>query len=267
MADIERQASPARVQSILDSCVADGVPGISAAIHTSQGDQCHLHAGYKDIVAKDPLDEASAFGIGSITKVFVAVVILQLVEEKKVSLEDQAISIIGSGLLNEIQNAGSARIRDLLSHTGAIASWEDDLEWIRDGRGKSIQPEKIWNKEETLQYVKPPGSTGLTIRKYHYANTNYTILGLIIERVTQNTAESEIRSRILQPLAMANTYFEGFEQPLADRTPRRYHWATDTFRNTAGMSPYFSQVRHNLIDVTGTNLSVSWVAGGMISNP
>jgi len=108
---------------------------------------------------------------------------------------------------------------------------------------------------------------GLEIYSVIYANTNYTILGLVIECVTQNTAESEIRSRILQPLAMENTYFEGFEQPLADRTPRRYHWATDTFRNIAGMSPYFSRVRDNLIDVTGTNLSVSWVAGGMISNP
>ena len=121
-----RQVILARLQAILDSCVTDGVPGVSAAIHTSRGDQYDLYAGLKDVLAEHPMEETSTFGIGSITKVFVAVLVLQLVEEKKLSLEDQVSSILGHKLLESIQHASSASIRDLLSHTGAIASWEDD---------------------------------------------------------------------------------------------------------------------------------------------
>lgn len=266
-AELKQQEILEKLQSVLDQSAASGVPGISAAIQGSGTDQWNLATGFTDILAKNPISETSAFGIGSITKVFVAVVVLQLIQEKKLSLDDQAGSILGSEYLDGIQHAKEATIGRLLSHTGGIFSWEDDLRWQQDGRGRHVKPGKLWKKDETLQYVRRPGDNGLELGKFHYANTNYTILGLIIERVTQNTAEAEIRRRILEPHNMADTYFEGFEQPVLDRTPRRYHWATDTFRNTAGVSPSFTQVRHDLMDVTGTNLSVSWTAGGMISTP
>lgn len=257
----------AALQSILDQSVGSGVPGISAAVHTQQA-QWNFFAGCSDIFTKTPIGDETTFGIGSITKLFVAVVIFQLVQEKKFRLEDQAISILDTNILDDIPHAAETSIRRLLSHRGGIPSWEDEPKWIVDGRGKNIDAQKIWKKEETLDYVRRPGDPGLTVGKFSYANTNYTILGLIIQRVTGNTAEAEIRRRILQPLNMGSTYVEGFEQPLSDQTPHRYHWATENFRRTAGISPkYFSQVRADLVDVTGTNLSVSWMAGGMISNP
>lgn len=254
------------LQSILDEAVANGVPGISAAIHTRQGQQ-DFSAGHSDLSTQAPIDKDAAFGVGSITKLFVAVVILQLIEEQKIALDGQAISILGPGIVDGIPHASEASIGSLLSHTSGIPSWEDDPTWIKDGRGENVKPEKTWGKAETLDYVKRPGVTGFPVGKFNYANTNYTILGLIIEQVTRNTAESEIRRRILQPLGMSRTYLEGFEQPSSDRTTRRYHWATDTFRSTAGISPRVTQVRDDLVDVSGTNLSVSWTAGGMISTP
>lgn len=235
-------------------------------MYTQQA-QWHSVAGQSDILAQTPIEKATAFGIGSITKLFVAVVILQLVREGKISLEDQTFSILEADVLDGIPNAAEASIGDLLGHRGGIPSWEDDPRWIVDGRGRNIDYQKIWEKQETLEYVKQPGTTGFPVGKYSYANTNYTLLGLIIERVTGNTAEAEIRHRILQPLDMEATYLEGFEQPSSDQTPHRYHWATDTFRWTAGISPQFIRVRDDLIDATGANLSVSWTAGGMISNP
>lgn len=268
MSDSELEKSLLRLQSILDATVQDGVPGLSAAVQTSKGERHFLHAGFSDYQAKKPIDRRSTFGVGSITKVFVAVVVLQLAEEKKLGLNDQVHSILTSSIMEKVHNADTARIRDLLSHTSAIASWEDDPEWIRAGRGENIQPMKIWRKDETLDFLKPSASDGLEKGLYHYANTNYTLLGLIIEKITQNTAESEIRRRVIEPLRMQNTYLEGFERPSpTDQTPRRYHWITETFRQVAGISPHFHFVRHDLVDVTASNLSVSWTAGGMISNP
>ncbi|KAF2484735.1 beta-lactamase/transpeptidase-like protein [Neohortaea acidophila] len=264
----EKEPIIAQLQALLDESVAAGVPGISAAIQTSTGTQWDLSAGYADIQTKAAIDKTTAFGIGSITKPFVAVLTLQLVQEGRLNLSDHAKSLLSADVLHGIQHAEEATIAQLLSHTGGITSWEDDRQWQKDGRGENIQPSKIWQKSETLDYVRRAGEdTGLKPGPFHYANTNYTLLGLIIEEITKSTAEAEIRRRILEPLQMADTYFEGFEQPRVDRTPHRYHWSTPTFHQTAGFSPHHKPVRDDLVDVTGTNLSVSWTAGGMISTP
>lgn len=129
-----------------------------------------------------------------------------------------------------------------------------------------MDPRKIWGKAETLGYVRHPRSFGPKPGKWSYSNTNFTLLGLVIEKSTRNTAEGEIRRRILEPLDMKHTYLEGFEDSQPEKITRRYHWLAETFRKTAGIYRSFSQMRDNLIDVTGSNLSVEWVAGGMVSD-
>jgi len=109
--------------------------------------------------------------------------------------------------------------------------------------------------------------------KFSYSNTNYTLLGLIIEKITHHSAEGEIRQRVLIPLDLRHTHLEGFEdatQLQAGKLPHRYHYATETFRNTAGICPSCSEREWkgvSLIDATPSNLSVEWAAGGMISSP
>ena len=66
---------------------------------------------------------------------------------------------------------------------------------------------------------------------------------------------------------MIHTYLEGFEEARPHTSPHRYHWDTATFRRTAGICPSFTHPRDDLIDATGSNLSVEWTAGGMVSSP
>lgn len=89
----------------------------------------------------------------------------------------------------------------------------------------------------------------------------------MIVKVKGNTAESEIRKRILEPLDLEGTYLEGFEESQPDRLPHRYHYATPTFREVAGISPHFPEVKPEFIDATSSNLSVEWTADGLISSP
>ena len=101
---------------------------------------------------------------------------------------------------------------------------------------------------------------------YSYANTNYTLLGMIIEQVTGEEAVDEIHRRILEPLGLADIHLEGFEPVPAEQLPHRYHWATSTFREDAGVNHAFSEVRADLIDASSSNLSVEWTAGGMVAS-
>jgi D-alanyl-D-alanine carboxypeptidase len=259
----------AQLQSILDSSIAAGVPALSASICTSTLTIWSSAAGFSDLSTQTPIIDTHLFGIGSITKVFVAVVILQLIDEKLLKLSDTISSILPEEVIHGIGNAGSATISGLLSHSAGVESWEDDPKWIIEGRGKELDPEKKWGKTDTLEYIRHPSS--LAPGEFSYSNTNFTLLGLVIEKITLRSASSEIRRRILKPLGMSSTYLEGFEPGAGeDKVPRRYHFATETFRSTAGICPKFSDHVWNgnsLINATGSDLSVEWVAGGMISSP
>lgn len=252
------------LQTLLDEAVARGVPGISAAIADSSGVIWTGVAGQADVLAGTPIQPEMLFGIGSITKTFAAVVLLQLADEGRLDLTATAASILGPAVAG-IPNADRASIAQLMNHTSGVPSWEDDPVWIREGRGNRLDPARIWGRTETLPYITghqplfEPGS------KYSYSNTNYTLIGMIIERVTGNDPVAEIHRRILDPLGLADIRLEGFEPVPSERVPHRYHWATPTFRRDAGINAAFSEPRPDLIDATGSNLSVEWTAGGMIA--
>ncbi|TGO08241.1 hypothetical protein BTUL_0219g00100 [Botrytis tulipae] len=257
------------LRSILQSGINAGVPGVSAAIATSRGITWQDSAGFAVLEKNTPIDDSTVFGIGSITKVFLAVVILQLIEESQLNVSDKISEHLDQADLYGIGNANDATIGGLLSHTAGIESWEDDLNWITEARGKKLDSKAIWGKKDTLNYVRRPSR--LETGRFSYSNTNYTLLGLIVEKISGNSAESEIRRRILNPLNLTNTFLEGFEEVESrkENVPHRYHYATDIFCNTAGVCPSFSEHKWNdvdLVNASESNLSVEWVAGGMISS-
>jgi D-alanyl-D-alanine carboxypeptidase len=265
---MQTTVTPEMLASSLQQAVDKGMPGVSAAIATRRGVVWTGVAGFADVQAAIPIDEANIFGIGSITKMFVTVVILQLVEEGRLSLDAIPADLLGAEMRG-IANGAHATVGQLLAHSAGVPSWEDDPEWIQSGRGRGLDPGHIWGKQESLDYIRGPSHIALNApgSEFHYSNSGFTILGLIIEKVTGQPAESEIRRRVLTPLDMKCTYLEGFEPGHPDRLPRRYHYATEAFRKTAGIARGFVPVRDGLIDVSPSNLSVEWVAGAMISSP
>ncbi len=259
-------ATRLRLVSSLLSGVDSGIPGLSAAIATRDGVIWTGVAGVADLHTSSAVCVDDMFGIGSITKLFVAVVILQLVEEGRLTLDATPRRILGDESLAGVANANSATIADLLGHVGGVPSWEDDPAWIREARGAGLDPDRIWGKTETLDYIRGHPATGPAGAIYAYSNTGYTLLGLIIEQITGQTLEAEVRRRILYPLKLEHTYFEGFERPASGRVSHRYHYATESFIATAGASPSFASAEGAVVDVTRSNLSVEWAAGGMLSS-
>jgi D-alanyl-D-alanine carboxypeptidase len=255
------------LEDALATTVTEGQPGISAAIATRRGVVWTGTAGTADIHTGQPIDEATVFGIGSITKMFVAVVVLQLAEEGRLKRDDTPTHILGPKVTRGIANADTATVAQMLAHTSGIPSWEDDPRWLREGRGSAIAPDRQWGKTDALDFVRGKPAVHRPGTAFSYSNSGFTLLGLMIEAVTGNTAAAEIRQRVLDPLALKDICLEGYEPCPTDRLPRRYHHATETFRHDAGVSPHFPMVRPGLMDVTGSNLSVEWTAGGMISSP
>jgi D-alanyl-D-alanine carboxypeptidase len=257
----------AALQVILEEGVAVGIPGLTAAIYNSRGKLWEFSAGCCNLENKTETAVSNLFGIGSITKAFLAVVILQLVDESRLKLSYTVRQFLNTEVIKDIKNAdaGTSTIEALLSHRSGIESWYDDPVWIANGRGRLLDPKKIWTRTEALEYITHPGSK--TPSRYSYSNTNYTLLGLIIEEITNDKAEAQIRKRILEPLNLNDTYLEGYQEPpYPDRVSSRYHWATKTFRETARICQAFSQPREDLVNATRSNISASWTAGCMISS-
>lgn len=263
----EPRVTQAQLAETLQSAVDRGTPGVSAAIADRSGVRWTGVAGWADIETRRPIDETTLFGIGSITKTFVAVTILQLVEEGRLKLTDTPRQILGAGAVRGIANADSATVADLLAHKSGIPSWEDDPRWIRKGRGAETDPAHLWGKTEALDYIRGAPALAPAGSAFGYSNSGYTLLGLMIEKVTGKSAVSEIRRRILAPLNLADTYMDGFEPGQPERLPHRYQYVTDKFRSEAGIAPSFAEVRPGLVDASAANLSVEWTAGGMVSSP
>lgn len=263
----------ANLISALEEAVQAGLPGISCTIATKKGVIWQGCAGDADIDTGSPIEERHLFGIGSITKVFMSVIALQLAEENRLDLGRNIGSYLDSAVTDGIANAASATIFSLLNHTSGIASWEDDPVWIREGRGRDVDPARIWGKTDALEYIRSKATQeeqsiadAPVPGKHSYSNTNFTFLGHVIEAVTGNPAETEIRSRIIKPLSLESIYLEGFEKSTACPVPHRYHFVSPEFRETAGVSPQFPFAKPDLIDASKSNLSVEWVAGGMLSS-
>ena len=245
--------------------IAMGIPGISVAI--GMGDDLAWAGtdGHSDLRQRVPVKTGDRFGIGSITKTFVARVILQLVEEGRLDLNHTAIDYLDLEIVQNIPNTDKATLRQLLNHQSGIPTWEFQKEWIRKGRGDKIQLGKVWGKTETLEYVKHLPADHEPGYQYTYSNTNYTILGLIIEAITGNDIATEIRRRILQPLRLEDTYLESFEE-VPGGYVNHYHYATPQFNDIAGIHQEFSEIRPYLVESTAANLSPEWAAGGMVSS-
>ena len=261
-ADAERT-----LRTELSKGLAQGMPSITFAIATRQGVIWSGAVGYADLTNRSRAHPGYLYGIGSITKMFVACVIEQLIDEGRLSLEATGRELLGEAAVAGIPNADRATVRQLLDHTSGVPSWEFDSEWIRHGRGAAMNIDHIWGKTEALEYVRSGRDTAANEpgAGYGYSNSNYTLLGLIIEQVTGHDAVAEIHRRILAPLGLDDIRFEGFEAVDASRLPSRYHFGTEEFLRDAGMHSSFRRIDRRLIDVSRSNLSTEWTAGAVLA--
>jgi D-alanyl-D-alanine carboxypeptidase len=262
-----QERDDAVLQDALVQGITMGLPGISVAIGLGDEVIWTGTAGYSDVVGRVPVQPDDRFGVGSITKTMVARVILQLAEEGLVELDKTPADYLDQPIIGEIYNTDAATIRHLLNHQSGIPTWEFQEDWMPKGRGAEMEIGHVWGKTETLEYCTKDllPATNEPGARYRYSNTNYTILGLIIEAVTGNSAAGEMRTRILEPLGMENTFLESFEE-IPGGYVNHYHYATPDFVAAAGIHDAFTELRPYFVESTAGNLSPEWTAGGAVAS-
>lgn len=183
------------VQAALDEAVDAGVPGIAVSTRGPDGDEL-LTSGVASLESEEPIGPDTLFRIASVTKSFTAAIVMQLVADEELSLDD-TVEDLAPGLLAA---GGEITVRQLLGHTSGLPDYiRSDAFVTRAGAGKPLTPEQALGfvADEELDFE--PGS------EYAYSDSDNIALGLIIEEVTGNGYEQELRSRILEPLDLDQT--------------------------------------------------------------
>jgi D-alanyl-D-alanine carboxypeptidase len=182
-----------------------GDPGISVAIVWDDGRAWAGATGHADIAAKAPMTTGTAFAFASVSKTFTAAVVLQLVDEGKVRLDRPAADYLPEYPLDR-----RITVRMLMDHRSSLPDFFSNAKIDR-----ALQAEKsaTWTPQRTWKYVpkyRPrPGSI------YDYSNTNYLLLGELVENVTGNPLSSEVRTRLLDPLELNTAWYQVAEKPRA----------------------------------------------------
>src|SRR5262245_16213885 len=176
------------------------IPATLIGIWDAKGHNFIRAFGYSDLEKKVPLTPADHFRIGSNTKTFVVSVLLQLVAEKKLSLDDP-LSRFSLGVT--IPNGENITVRQLCEMRSGLFEGYDTPEFKKLDMKvpKDFNPGMIvgWAMKQKPYF--PPG------KGYQYSNTNYLLLGMIIRDITKDTVGNQIRKRLLEPFGLKQTFF------------------------------------------------------------
>ena len=217
----EHAETRSALQGLIDQQVKEqDILGMAMAVRLADGTVIGAGSGYSGPSGEEAWSVDTVSAIGGVTKTFTAVVVMQLVEEGKLSLDDTIDT-----WFPEQPNGDKITIRMLLSHTSGLANYISG-ENVMEGRwNKEFAPMDLVAEANKLGPVGEPGSSNA-----HYANTNYVLLGLIVEEVTGNSWAQEVESRIIGPLDLKDTTFLG-EEGILDVMVAGYAKTEDGYQN------------------------------------
>jgi D-alanyl-D-alanine carboxypeptidase len=182
---------------------ASGAPGVTAGIALADGTSFGLATGMADTVAAVPMTAASRLMQGSVGKTYVSAVAMQLVGEGRLDLEARVSAYLGDEHWYErLPNHADITVRQLMNHTSGLIRYEFDERFIAD---LLAEPDKVWEPVEQLSYLFDAEAPFAAGAGWDYSDTNYIVLGMIIERLTGDEFYEELRRRILEPLDLRNT--------------------------------------------------------------
>lgn len=189
------------------------VPGLAIAVRLSGGETWTTLSGFSQTSPEVRLTEHTVFAIASVTKTFVAALILQLADEGSLSLDDTLDRYVP-----DAPRARKVTLRQLLSHRSGIHNYFENPKYNRQ---VFADPSRRWTYEEIMAFVLSPYCAPDAC--YHYSNTNYVLLGRVAEVVTGRPLHEELRGRFFDPLGLEDTFYQPDEPTPADAA--HGHWS------------------------------------------
>lgn len=227
-----------------------GVPGISLSTKLPNGQIINCAQGVKNIKTKAPVTTDTLFQIGSVTKTFVSTLVLLEVDANKLSLNEtigETVKKYGQWLPKKAeQKWKDITIKQLLNMTAGIYSYTESDEFNKIWKA---HPTQDWNSDSVIKialnnpaYFKPG-------KGWHYSDTNYYLLGLLLEKISHKKLSVLINEKLLKPFNIQNIYYlpENYNKQMFQRISQGYGY--------------------NYINRTNVNMSQAGAAGAMVARP
>lgn len=165
-----------------------------------------------------PPSADALYRVGSVTKTYVSATVLTLEREGKLALSDAVAKYVDG--FPELE---SVTIEQLLKHTSGLFNFTEDPDFKTLRRTKRSPRAVVEKALATAPYFEPG-------KGWHYSNTNFTLLGMIIEKASGQKVSAAIRARVLAPAKLARTFFDG-EETLPEKLVPGFDAATRDVTN------------------------------------
>jgi D-alanyl-D-alanine carboxypeptidase len=240
-AELPAAPSRAALMQHADSVVKAGVPGVVLETRDERGRRA-LVAGVGDLHASTPPRADGRFRIGSVSKSFTATLVLRLVADGRIRLD----APVSRYLPRLLPYRRPITVRQLLEHRSGLFDYEHVV-WpsVRAAarrRARDYAPAQLVGIATRRPLQFPPGS------RFLYSNTDYVVLGLLVEKVTGHSYARELARRVLRPAGLKHTHLAGHDSRLQRPAARGYERLGGRFH-----------------DLTRYDMSVAWASGSIVS--
>ncbi|MEO0571268.1 MAG: serine hydrolase domain-containing protein [Bacteroidota bacterium] len=169
------------VKAVFKKYLDMGFPGLALTVYNQETGFWSYAAGMSNLEKDIPLTPEHLFYLQSVSKTYMAVVILQLYEKGKLKLDDPIVDYLDYDWLASIQGSEKITIKMLLNHTSGLPEYTTDPILV----SKIIQePKKVWSVTDLLSHIQGKTLDSEPGSKYAYRNTNYEVLSLIADKIT-----------------------------------------------------------------------------------
>src|SRR5215217_4510189 len=218
-------------------------PGVVAAVQTP--DYTWVQAmGVANRASGKPMTPEAHHRIGSVTKTFTATLLLKAADDGLLSLDDTIDKYVKG-----VPNGNKITLRQMSDMTSGIASYTEDDQWVKEW---SSDPTKVWKPEDLARFGIKESPLFKPGTAWFYSNTNYVLLGLVLQQVTGKPINQLYQEEIIRPLHLTETSFPGTSSAI----PEPYDHGYTLQGKSSGSKP---------IDSTHWSPSEAWTAGEMIS--
>ncbi|MER5517327.1 serine hydrolase domain-containing protein [Streptomyces sp. NPDC002763] len=234
----------AGMAAVLNSVVATGAPGAMARI--DDGTAIYKTTrGVADRTTRRAITTGDRFRVGSVTKTFSAVVLLQLVDEGKLAL-DAPVNRYLPGLLPDDR----ITVRHVLSHRSGLYDYTNDM-FASSVSGFEAVRNKVFTYRQLVNLSLKKPRTNAPGAAYSYSNTNFVVAGMLIEKLTGHSVRTEYENRVFKPLKLRDTFYVHPDTKIPGQHANGYLTADE-----AGAKP---------IDATDQTASWAQSAGAIVS--
>ena len=226
-------------QAEINNAISETIPGVVLLVE--KADFKFLGAaGVADIETLDAMQTYQAMPTGSSGKKLTALLAVLLEQEGLLNLDDKINTLLGEEILAQIEHSDSITVRQLLNHTSGVFDYLDDSNASTYYNALLLSdPSELKLDQYPLAFALNKPAYSLPGEAFHYSNTGYLLVGLIIDKLLSEHHSVAIRNRILDPLGMTASFYGGIEKELGEIISGYYH---DETIGTIDTKPFYENI-------------------------